>query len=142
MALTAAEKLLTPAALAKFFFVSVPLLGSEQGFRQMPRMTGPALPFLPKCTWMAWAPPVSFDAEILYLIDLPLEATVNVALPVPFDVVLGTSDLPSSVALNLFLPSANAVAETATVIASKTNRNLRMARPPGDEGCARPDASE
>src|SRR3954452_20647548 len=131
MAFTAAAKLLTPAALAKFFDVSVPLLGSEQGLRQMPMMTGPALPFLPKWTWMACGPPLRPLAEREYLIDLPLEATVNVALPVPLDVVLGVSDLPLSVALNLFLPSANAVAETATVIASKTSRNLRMARPPG-----------
>src|SRR3954454_12653515 len=104
MALTAAEKLLTPAALAKFFFVSVPFLGSEHGFRQMPRMTGPALPFLPKWTCAACAPPLSPVAESVYLIDLPLEATVNFALPVAFEVVLGTSDVPLSVALNLFLP--------------------------------------
>src|SRR3954453_11792222 len=130
MAFTAAAKLLTPAALAKFFGVSVPLLGSEQGLRQMPMMTGPALPFLPKWTWMACGPPLRPLAEREYLIDLPLEATVNVALPVPFDVVLGVSDFPLSVALSL-LDAAKAGTETATTAANRTNRNLRMRGPPG-----------
>src|SRR3954471_12639503 len=56
--LTAVPKFATPAALAKSFLVSLPFLGSVHGFRQMGRMTGPALPFLPKWMWMAWTGPL------------------------------------------------------------------------------------
>src|SRR5437868_4471476 len=114
MSLTAAAKLLTPGALANCFDVSVPLFGNEQGLRQMPMMTGPATPFLPKWMCMACAGPLRPLAEIVYLIDLPFLAMVNVALPVAFDVALGTSDLPVSDALNLLPLAASAGTLTAT----------------------------
>src|SRR5436309_9173649 len=126
MAFTAAAKFLIPATfLARFLAVSVPLLGSLHVLAQIGMSTGPALPFLPRCTCAARTGPVSFFALSVYLIDLPLEAMVNVAVPVPFELVFGVSDLPLIVAC-IFVEAASAGTAATTARARTTNRNLRM----------------